>query len=374
MENDRGPAKPALEFDTRPVVVIWEVTQACDLACVHCRACARPERDAGELTTAEGKRLIDEVAEMGSPVFVLTGGDPLKRGDILELIRYARSRGVRPALSPSATPLLTREAIQALKEAGVFRLAVSLDGSTAEIHDGFRGVPGTYERALAAIAQARECGMPVQINTTVSQRTFHDFDRLAGVVEEAGVVLWSVFFLVPTGRATLDQVLTAEQTEDLFARLHALSKRVRFHIKTTEAPHYRRFLLEQRAAERAQAGREAVPLEVAQRAFHGINDAKGFVFVSHRGDVCPSGFLPLVAGNVRQEPLGEIYRESALFQWLRDPECLEGKCARCEYRQVCGGSRARAYNMTGNVFAEEPTCLYQPGLTEELTATTMAAD
>jgi AdoMet-dependent heme synthase len=374
MEEARTNAGAALQFATRPVVVIWEVTQACDLACVHCRACARPERDAAELTTAEGKRLIDEVADLGAPVFVLTGGDPLKRGDILELIRYARSRGIRPALSPSATPLLTREAIMALKEAGIFRLAISLDGSTAAIHDGFRGVPGTYDRALEAIAQARACGMPVQINTTVSQRTFHDFDRLAKVVEEAGVVLWSVFFLVPTGRATLDQVLTAEQTEDLFARLHTLSKRVRFHIKTTEAPHYRRFLLQQRAAERAAAGREPVPLHVAQRAFHGINDAKGFVFVSHRGEVCPSGFLPLVAGNVRQEPLGEIYRESVLFQSLRDPECLQGKCRLCQYRHVCGGSRARAYNMTGNALAEEPTCLYVPGETEELVATAMAAD
>lgn len=351
---------PALSFDTRPVVVIWEMTQACDLACVHCRASAQPCRDGAELSTAEGMRLIDEVAELGSPVFVLTGGDPLKRPDLFQLIEHARSRGLRPALSPSATPLLTAEAIARLKESGIFRLALSLDGSTAAVHDGFRRVPGSFTRTLEAIGQARQIGLPVQVNTTVTRRTYDDFENIAQLVGSLGIVLWSVFFLVPTGRAGAADVLSAQQTEDIFRRLHELSRRVRFHIKTTEAPHYRRYVLQQRAAERERAGLPAVPPHVAERAFHGINDAKGFVFVSHRGEVCPSGFLPLIAGSVRRQPLADIYRHSELFVSLRDPDRLQGKCGECEFRRVCGGSRARAFHVSGDALGEEPTCVYIP--------------
>ena len=348
----------SLDFDRRPTVVIWETTRACDLSCVHCRACAQPQRDPMELTTREGRNLIGEIAHMGSPVFVLTGGDPLKRPDIYELASYATALGLRPALSPSATPLLTYDAIARLKQSGVFRLAVSLDGSTAEIHDRHRNVAGSYARTIAAIADARACGLPVQVNTTMTRRTFRDFDGIAEVVQRLGVVLWSVFFVVPTGRAGALDVLTAAETEEAFRKLYELLKRVKFHIKTTEAPHYRRFLLQRRMAELGTP--EAIPSAAAMRRFHGINDAKGFVFISHTGDVCPSGFFPVPAGNVREQSLEEIYRKSDLFVSLRDPGCLEGKCGACEYKEICGGSRARAYTMTGNAFAPDPTCAYLP--------------
>jgi radical SAM protein len=350
---------PSLDFATRPVVVIWEVTQACDLACAHCRACAQPLRDALELTTEEGKRLIDQVSELGAPVFVLTGGDPLKRNDIYDLARYARDCGLRPALSPSATPLLTRDAILKLKQAGIFRLALSLDGSCAERHDRQRKVAGSFAKTLEAIHDAHLCGLPVQINTTVTRSTLDDFDAIAQLVQQLGIVLWSVFFVVPTGRAAHTEMLSAFETDAVFRKLHDLAPRVKFHIKTTEAPHYRRYLKQANAAAEAAATEGAPAIHVGS-GFHGINDAKGFVFVSHRGDVCPSGFLPLAAGNVRQQSLTEIYRHSPLFVSLRDASRLKGKCGACEFRELCGGSRARAYAVTGDPFAEEPTCIYEP--------------
>lgn len=351
-------------FHERPFLVIWEVTQACDLACVHCRACAQPLRHPRELSTEEGRQLIDQVAEMQVPVFVLTGGDPLKRPDIYDLVEYAVERGLRISLTPSATPLLTREALLELKKRGLARLAVSLDGSTAAVHDAFRGFSGSYQRTLQAIGWAREAGLPVQINTTVSRHNLNDFDRIAALVETLGIVLWSVFFVVPVGRANQEALLSAEECEEIFGNLYSLSRRVSFDIKTTEAPHYRRFVLEQRAAER-KGNRPAAPAPVPAadgigRAPRGINDGKGFVFISHLGEVFPSGFLPLPAGNVRREPLAAIYQSSPLLVALRDTTLLRGKCGLCEFREVCGGSRARSFALTGDPFAEEPSCAYQP--------------
>ncbi|MBZ5560787.1 MAG: TIGR04053 family radical SAM/SPASM domain-containing protein [Acidobacteriia bacterium] len=369
--------RPKLDFNERPFIVIWEVTQACDLACVHCRAMAQPFRNPLELSTEEGKRLIDEIAAMQVPVFVLTGGDPLKRPDIYDLIEYATSRGVRTSLTPSATPLLTREAIAELQRRGLARLAVSLDGSSAEIHDAFRRVAGSYEWTLRAIRWARELGLPVQINTTITRRNLADFDAIVRLLETLDIRLWSVFFLVPTGRGQTSDLISAEEFEEVFARLHDVSRRVKFDIKTTEAQHYRRYLLQQRTAERRGASaagsgdagsnssrRRPYPgLDASDgigRAPRGLNDAKGFVFVSHFGEVFPSGFLPVSAGNVRRQSLADIYRYSPLFVSLRDTSQLKGKCGVCEFRNVCGGSRARAYALTGDPLAGEPRCVYQP--------------
>ncbi len=353
-----------LDFDERPFIVIWEVTQACDLVCVHCRASAQPLRSQFELSTEEGKRLIDQIAEMQVPVFVITGGDPLKRPDIYDLVGYAAGRGVRTSLTPSATPLLTRQAIEQLKARGLARLAVSLDGSCPEIHDAFRGVSGSYARTLAAITAAREIGLPVQINTTVTRRNLDDFDAIVRLLEPLDIVLWSVFFLVPTGRGQMNDLLSAEEFEGVFAKLYELSQRARFDIKTTEAQHYRRYVAQRRAAERRQGHAPAVRgVETGDgigRAPRGINDAKGFVFISHHGDVFPSGFLPLSAGNVRRQPLAEIYRSSELFVALRDTSRLKGKCGVCEFREICGGSRARSFALTGDPLAEEPCCIYEP--------------
>jgi len=354
-------------FDEQPFVVIWETTQACDLACVHCRACAQPLRDLLELSTKQAKKLIDDIAELKAPVFVMTGGDPLKRPDIFDLVGYCRERGVRASLTPSATPLLTKDAIIRLKEAGLARLAISLDGSVPELHDKFRKVDGSYDCTLNAVRWAREIDLPVQINTTITRHNLHDLDNMIALMERLDVVLWSVFFLVPTGRGSSIDLISAEEFEEVFEKLYQTAQRVSFDIKSTEAQHYRRFLLQKRIEDRKPgSGKKVIPFlgvstaDGIGRAPKGINDGKGFVFVSHRGEVYPSGFLPISGGNIRKQSLGDIYRNSPLFKDLRDASKLEGKCGRCEFRDICGGSRARAYALTGNAFAEEPCCVYEP--------------
>ncbi len=358
-----NPRISAIDFNERPFIAIWEVTQACDLTCVHCRASAQPERHPMELSTNEGKALIDQIASMNVPVFVLTGGDPIKRPDLFELIGHARSRGVRVSLTPSATPLLTREIVVHLKEAGVARLAVSMDRASAETHDAFRGMSGSFARTLDAVRWANEIGLPVQINTTFSRRNIGEIDAIVALMKSLRITLWSVFFLVPTGRGKLNDLLSADEFEQVFERIYSLSKSAGFDIKTTEAQHYRRFVLQQRVAERRAGDVIAAPEKAEDaigRAPRGLNDGKGFVFISHVGEVFPSGFLPVSAGNIRQKPLSTIYRESPLFRGLRDTSKLEGKCGACEFKEICGGSRARAYALTGNPFGEEPCCSYVP--------------
>jgi radical SAM protein len=358
----------AVDFNQTPFIVIWEVTQACDLACVHCRASAQSRRNPLELSTEESKKLIAEVGAMRAPVFVLTGGDPLKRPDIYELVEYATACGVRTSLTPSATPLLTREALVRLRECGLARLAISLDGPTAEIHDAFRRVPGSYDWTLRAVRWAREIGLPAQINTTITRHNLGQLDDVIALLETLDIVLWSVFFLVPTGRAQSIDLISAEEFEQVFEKLYETSRRVKFDIKSTEAQHYRRFLLQRRTEARRSGQPDAALAKVfgatsadgIGRAPRGINDGKGFVFISHLGEVFPSGFLPVSAGNVRKHSLAELYRHSPLFVALRDSANLRGKCGFCEFREVCGGSRARAYAVTGNMFAEEPNCVYTP--------------
>lgn len=359
-----NPLINAIDFNERPFIAIWEVTQACDLACVHCRASAQPDRDPLELTTAEGKDLINQIAALKVPVFVLTGGDPIKRPDLFELIGHARKVGVRVSLTPSATPMLTKEIVVRLKEAGLARLAVSMDGASATTHDTFRGLSGSFARTLDAVRWANEVGLPVQINTTFSRRNIAEMEAIVELMEKLNITLWSVFFLVPTGRGKLNDLLSADEFEEVFAAIYDLSKTATFDIKTTEAQHYRRFLLQRRVSER-RAGREALApseraVDAIGRAPRGLNDGKGFVFISHKGEVFPSGFLPVPAGNVRHEGLAEIYRESPLFMGLRDTSKLEGKCGACEFKEICGGSRSRAFALTGNPNAEEPCCSYVP--------------
>jgi radical SAM protein len=359
-----NPQINAIDFNERPFIAIWEVTQACDLACVHCRAAAQPERHPQELSTEEGKGLIDQIAALQVPVFVLTGGDPIKRPDLFELIAHARFKGVRVSLTPSATPLLTREIVIRLKESGLARLAVSMDGSCAETHDAFRGLSGSFTRTLDAVRWANEIGLPVQINTTFSRRNIGEIDAIVALMESLKITLWSVFFLVPMGRGKLNDLLNADEFEAAFEKLHGLSKTASFDIKTTEAQHYRRFVLQKKVAER-RAGR--CPAEAPERAEdaigrapRGLNDGKGFAFISHTGEVFPSGFLPLSAGNIRHQDLSVIYRESELFRNLRDTSKLEGKCGVCEFKEICGGSRSRSHALTGNVHGEEPCCSYIP--------------
>jgi radical SAM protein len=359
-----------MDFDQRPFIVIWETTQACDLTCRHCRACAQPLRSSLELSTGEAERLIDEVAKLEAPVFVLTGGDPLKRPDIFRLVRFASDHGVRISLTPSATPLLTQEAIRQLKECGLARLAISLDGPNPDIHDAFRRVAGSYACTLQAVRWAREIGLPAQINTTITRHNLQYLDDMIALMERLDIGLWSVFFLVPTGRGSATDLISAEEFEQVFEKLYETSRCVKFDIKSTEAQHYRRFLLQRRTEEKRKGGVQLTrpvfgtgTADGIGRAQQGINDGKGFVFIAHTGEVFPSGFLPVSVGNVRHTPLAELYRHSPLFVALRDSKNLKGKCGVCEFREVCGGSRSRAYAITGDMFAEEPCCLWHPRAT-----------
>jgi len=373
-----GPALDAVDFHRSPFIVIWELTRACTLACVHCRAEAIPRRDPRELTTAEGLGLIAAVERFGrpAPLLVFTGGDPLRRADVYELVAAGAERGLRVALTPSGTAAVRREKIFRLKASGLARLAVSLDGSTAAVHDAFRRVKGSYDWTLRVLEYAREADLPIQINTTVTRYNRTDLPAMAERLSRLGIVLWSVFFLVPTGRGRPEEGISARDYEEVLNDLYDLSRRVPFGIKTTEAPHYRRVVEErqrgirrdgrQRAESREpraeqEARREfGFQVDGIGRAAKGVNDGNGFVFVDHLGNITPSGFLPLVAGNVRSDDLVAVYRHHPVFRALRDPDKLRGRCGRCEFRGLCGGSRARAYAMTGDYLGEEPCCLYEP--------------
>lgn len=361
-----------LDFSTTPFLVIWELTQACDLVCRHCRASAVPERCPEELSTEEGFKLLEEIKTMGTPVVVLSGGDPLKRPDLIRLIRHGSDLGLRMATIPAATPLITPAVLSELKAAGLAQIAFSLDGSTESLHDGIRQVPGTYRTTMQAIEWAHEAGLPVQINTAYSRHNLPDADAMIDLVRGLGIVFWEVFILVPVGRGKELESLTGEECEELLTKLYDCSTRSRFLLKVTEAPHYRRVIIQRRAGikQTVEAGADsAIPAQLAgnmstKEAFgqkaKGINAGKGFCFVSHTGDVYPSGFLPVSAGNVRSSSLASLYRDTELFRMLRDPGRLKGRCGRCEFSDICGGSRSRAYALTGDLFAEDPSCLYIP--------------
>ena len=360
-----------IDFDRSPFIVIWETTQACDLACVHCRAMAQPNPLPGELTHEEGLALIEEIARMSPKVCVLSGGDPLKRVDLLDLVRYGKSLGLRMATIPAATPLLTRQVVKALKAAGLDQMALSLDASTAQAHDRFRGVAGAFQKTMEAIGWAHEIRLPLQVNTVISQHNFHDVDRLIELIQKLGIVFWEVFFLVPVGRGAQIPGLSAEQYEEVFAKLYPLARDAPFVLKVTEAPHFRRYFYEQRLQEERLDPRnlnwngDKLPPELVRitgpagtigHSAQAVNAGKGFAFVAYNGEVYPSGFLPLSAGSIRDTSLAEIYQDSPLFRMLRNPDNLKGRCRACEYRYLCGGSRSRAYALTGDVLAEEPCC------------------
>lgn len=341
-------------YRATPSVVIWEPTRACDLTCLHCRAAAQPRRSALELTTEEGFRLIDQIADIGPELFVISGGDPLKRADIYNFVEYAEARGLITSLNVSPTALLNDDAITELKARGLARLAISLDGSTAAIHDGIRGVDGSYDATVRAIRTATRLGIPVEVDTALTRETLPDIDPMTDLVDSLGAVAWNVFFPVPLGPDRTDGLMSAEETEAAFERLYENWLRVDFQIEPVEAPHYRRYVL-QREAE--QSGRAVPAISKRGKAARGV---AAVVFISHLGDVCASGFLPLSAGNIRRTPLATIYRESPLFSNIRDTETLKGRCGICEYREICGGSRARAYALTGDLMAEDPLCVWEP--------------
>jgi len=457
------PTFASVDFNQAPFIVIWEVTRACDLRCVHCRAEAIPNRHPLELNHTESLKLIDQIREFGKPLFVLTGGDPLKRPDIYDLIKYGDKKGLRVALTPSGTQLMTPPVIQRFKDSGLSRLAVSLDGSCPEIHDTFRKVDGSFNWTVQSIKEARRIGIPVQINTTISKHNLKDVRKIADLLAALDIALWSVFFLVPTGRGLRNDIVSAREHEDVFNQLYDLSKEMPYDIKTTAAQHYRRVVVQRRRKEIAElvaqgktereaaklvqlgsrpkhaaAGSDfepggwstgvaapedkgatgtpisadaaeltakiarmraggapefviakfeaqlhalegmgadgAAPVEFLTRqdtaradasndigrSAKGVNDGNGFVFIDHIGLVYPSGFLPLVVGDVRKTSLVDIYRDSPIMRELREYKKLKGKCGWCDFQDVCGGSRSRSFGLTGDYLASEPYCSYFP--------------
>jgi len=341
-----APGAVSWDIDRQPMVVAWEVTRACQYRCTHCRADAHPHPDPNELSTAEARAVIDQLAAFQGSILVLTGGDPLQRKDLEELVAHASGQGLRVALTPSATPRVTRDRLAALKEAGLSQVALSLDSSTAAGHDTMRGLKGSFRRTLDIMAMARELGYPLQVNSTITRHNAAQIDEMAQIVAGTGAVVWSVFFLVPTGRGQRANMLNAHQHEQALRRLAGMWGNVPFRIKATAAPNFRRVMV--------QTGHPAGP------AAGFANDGKGFMFISCTGDVCPSGFLPIVTGNVRETSPVDIYRDADLFVALRDPSRLTGRCGRCRFRAECGGSRARAYALTGDPLGEDPTCMYEP--------------
>ncbi len=368
----------------RPMITIWEVTRACALVCRHCRADAQHRRNPFELSTEEGMALLDDIAGWGKPypIVVLTGGDPFERPDLPELVRHGASLGLHMALSPSVTPRLTPEVLAELHEAGANALSLSLDGSRAETHDAFRGVPGVFDQTMTAAGWVRDAGYRLQINSTVTRANVHEFPEILRTVLDLGASLWSVFFLVPTGRGEMLTPLAPHEIEDVLHWLHDVSSLIA--IKSTEAPHYRRVAI-QRARAQALADKGLAPAPVEHGELHAqltaatadllagrqdaprrprppieVNSGRGFAFIDHLGDVYPSGFLPHRCGNVKETGFREIYQTSPLLQSLRRPEEFHGKCGVCEFKEVCGGSRSHAYAVTGALLASDPTCVYVP--------------
>jgi radical SAM protein len=357
-------SRERLCLDRAPRLVYWEATRACELACVHCRAEAIPHRHPLELSTHEAKALFRQIATFSAdpkrlPHLVITGGDPLQRPDLFDLIEYGRGLGLPISVTPAGTPRLNPQTLRQFKEVGIRSLALSLDGSDASRHDAFRGVRGSFRWTLAATRSAQAQRIPLQINTMVTADTLEDLPRLYHLVSEVGVSRWALFFLISVGRGRQLEEITPRQCERLLHWLCDLaeSPETSFALKTTEAHHFRRIVY---LRMRARGLEEEAILQTPIGRSFGVRDGNGIVFISHLGQIYPSGFLPLSAGDVRQESLMEIYCHSELFCALRDADRLKGKCGHCPFRAICGGSRARAYAATGDPLESDPLCLYQP--------------
>lgn len=333
------------------------MTRSCEWKTAPARAAARAAREPQQFSTAEAFHLIEEVANMHVPLLALTGGDPLLRADLFPIIEFASRRSVRTSLTLLPTTMLDNSVIGELKRSGLMRASFWLHGSTAALHDPYWGMPGSYRRTTDLIRLCHEEQLPVQINTIMARRNVQDVEPMIEVLTRLDIALWNVFFLVPASREQASEMLDAKEHEQIFAKLYEASNRVHFHIKTTEGQHYQRYLLQQRARNSRGKLTEADVITCAPR---GLNDGKELLFINHKGEAFPSRYLPLSAGKVTEHSLSQIFCESSLFMSLRDSSKLKGKCGRCPARNVCGGSRARAYALTGDLFAAEPCCSYEP--------------
>jgi len=334
-------------YSEAPHVVTWEVTRACQLHCRHCRARAIPRRDPQELDYEEMLPVLDDLQQgfRHSPILVLTGGDPLERDDLDDIIQAAVQRDLLVSIAPSVTAKLTQEVVRRWKALGVRSVSLSLDGIDATTHDAFRGMRGTYDRTVAMAKIIVQEGLRLQINTSISQQTVHQVEQMAYLVKSMEVSSWELFFVIPTGRARVMDALSNQQIEQVLEWVADFAPQVSFRITSVGAPQWSRVL--------HQRHPESAPREVAR-------EARGFAFIDHQGFVYPSGYLPVAAGNVRDIPFSQIYRHSDLFEMLRDPDQLTGTCHACGYRFSCGGSRARAYAVTQDLLAQDPGCSYVP--------------
>jgi len=365
--------------ETHPIVM-WEFTRACDLHCSACTIGATERRGTDELSTYEAYKTIDQIAALAPREFIITGGDPLEREDVVQIIDYARRRGLDPALVVSPTERLSVDSIARLIRNGLRRIVFSIDGSTAEIHQAVHGVAGTFATTLRAIRDAESAGLNIEINTLVTRRNADDLTAIAALIRPAGIVRWNLYFLVPVIASTRPDMLEAIEAERLFVTIDKIRSRETFAVRVVEAPHYRRYQLERNLEARLDknftsdwsdfTGYERAAFTQQDLLDSAVGGTHGFVFISHAGDVRCSEFLPFSAGNLRYRPLGAIYRSSDLFAALRDPENYAGKCGRCEYRHLCGGSRARAWAVEGNMFADDPLCVYQPGTPMQISTPT----
>ena len=355
-----GPMGPKVLEDGSPAcrLIAWEVTRSCNLACRHCRAEAHMEPYPGELSHEEAMALIDTFPQVGKPIVIFTGGEPMMRPDVYELVRATHDKGLICAFSPNGT-LITPETARKIKEAGVDRCSISIDAADAASHDGFRCVPGAFDASVRGMRCLTEAGVPFQINTTVTKNNLASFKKIFELCEHLGAAAWHIFLLVPTGRGAEinDQVISADQYEEVLHWFYQFRKTTKMHLKATCAPHYYRIM-------RQMAREEGVPVDMANFGTdahtRGCLGGTGFCFISHTGQVQPCGYLELDCGNVRKTPFPKIWRESSYFKQFRNQAEYEGKCGVCEYHKVCGGCRARAYSMTGNYMGEEPLCSYVP--------------
>lgn len=339
-------------------LVAWEITRNCNLACRHCRAAATAGPYEGELDTAAALHLLDQIRTVGQPIVILTGGEPLLRPDIFDIARYGTDLGLRMVMAPNGT-LIDEASAGRMAAAGIQRISISLDGATPETHDRFRGVDGAFAGALRGVAHARNAGVDFQINTTVTRANLAEIPRIQELAVRLGAVAHHIFLLVPTGRGKyiLDQEISAEEYENTLNWFYDQRGCTSLQLKATCAPHYYR-ILRQRARDEGQTVTfESHGLDAVTR---GCLGGTGFCFISHRGVVQPCGFLDLNCGDITRTSFADVWAHSEIFQALRNPANLKGKCGRCEYNRVCGGCRARAYEATGDYLAEEPLCSYQP--------------
>ncbi len=368
-------------FDEKPLLVFWETTKACMLACKHCRASAILEPLPGELSHEEAMRLLDDLAGFGKPlpILVFTGGDPLMRKDIWQLVARAKELGFRVALAPAVSPLLNRDAIKKMIDYGVDGVSISIDGARPETHDSIRGIKGVFERSVRVVREMVEAGLRVQINTAVMRDNVLELADMVKLLKDLGVNVWEVFYLIPVGRAQRELDLTPQEWEDVSHFLYEASK-YGIVVRTTEGPMFRRVAVTRRLLELNGYDPDEVlrPGQLYRRLVArlrellgepegrplatttGTRDGKGIIFISHDGIVYPSGFMPYPLGSVRTKSIVEIYRNNEMLRKIRRAE-FHGRCGVCEFRDICGGSRARAYLLKGDPLGEDPACPYQPG-------------